>query len=626
MPFGPGDTISPTVKPTTNRPLRAAPGVQRGRGNDVCPARSPCGRRLARLVAGAVLAVAGAAASDARAQVGLGGAAASSATGSTASAGAANGNAFAASDAASTRALSTATATTATAATGGGDPSALFGLVEPAGGRPTVSLDELLAGLEGAPDTRVARERVAQGEAQRRRAWALLLPTLSLSGAYTHTCTGGADGVDCADRVANVADPKTLQQQALLFTSLADIFGAAADVATDPDDAARLRAQQAELTDAATDLQGRAGDIKPVVVQPASQAAGQLTLAVPLFNPRAYPALWNADDGVTIAALGVRQARQALALAVVRGYTAAFTAQRIVQASEKQVALADEQRAAVAARVAAATQPPLALKRAELELLRARQTLAQARAAADNAVAALGLALGRTEMFTLAPPPSLAAAAPAAPSTPPSPGLVAVGGGAGDEVAPLVEQALAQRLEVQVQRAAVAVAERGSVDAWMQFLPTIGLSATARATSFTSGFVRDPVTGVVSVTASVPLYDGGLRYAALDDAAARSGEERIRLRQLEERVAAQVRGNHRDVGVRAEAARLAAETLAVATEAHAQARAMFDAGVGTALDVSDTAVALFAAETEALRADGDLAVARLSLRWALGEPLVPAAP
>jgi outer membrane protein TolC len=485
------------------------------------------------------------------------------------------------------------------------EPAALWGLVEPAGGRPVVGLEELLASVEGAPDARIAREKVVQGEAGRRRAWALLLPTLSLSGVYTHTCTGGFEGIDCADRTANVGDAKTLQQQSLLFRSLADIFGAAADAATDPDDAARLRAQQAELSGAADDISNRAA-APPIVVQPASQLAGQLTLTVPLLNPRAYAAVANAADGVAVAALGVRQARQTLALAVVRGYFAAFTAQRIVEAGEKQVALADEQRAAVAARVAAATLPPLSLKRAELELVRARQTLAQARSAADNAVAALGAALGRTEMFTLAlPPPSSALSV--------------------DE-ATLVARALEARPELRVQRLAMGIAERGTMDAWLQFLPTLGVTGTARATSFTTGFVRDPVTGVLSVTASLPLYDGGQRYAALDDAASRTSEERVRLSQLTERVAAQVRGNLREVSVRTEAVRLAAQALAVATEARSQAQALFAAGVGTALDVSDTSVALFAAETEAIRADAELAVARHSLRWALGEPLEAPSP
>jgi outer membrane protein TolC len=129
------------------------------------------------------------------------------------------------------------------------------------------------------------------------------------------------------------------------------------------------------------------------------------------------------------------------------------------------------------------------------------------------------------------------------------------------------------------------------------------------------------VTGVLNLSATLPLYDGGARYAALDDGNSRVTEEKIRLRQLEERVAAQVRGSARDVGVREEAARLALEALTVAREAQAQAQALFDAGVGTALDLTETNVAVFGAETDALRTELELAMAHLGLRWAVGEPL-----
>ena len=97
----------------------------------------------------------------------------------------------------------------------------------------------------------------------------------------------------------------------------------------------------------------------------------------------------------------------------------------------------------------------------------------------------------------------------------------------------------------------------------------------------------------------------------------------MRLRQVEDRVAAQVRGNVREVTVRQDNLALSQQSLEVAREAQLQAQALFDAGVGTALDVSETNFAVFIAETEALRAELDSAQARLGLRWALGEPLAP---
>jgi outer membrane protein TolC len=496
----------------------------------------------------------------------------------------------------------TSTSTRPVATAGNVDPGGLLGLKPVAGQAPVLSLDEVVqAALNGAPDARIATERVVQSEAGLRRAWSLLLPSLSVGANYTHTCTGGENGVDCGDRTANFADPESLEQQALLFETLADVMGVAADAAGNPEDEANFRARQAELTAAADNIKNT--DVTPVVVQPASQLSGQMTLSMPLLNPRAYPALLNAYDGVDAAALARDQARQALVLGAVRAYYAAVTAERVMLASQRQVELATAQRDAVAARVQAATQPVLAEKRATLELLRAKQTLAQAKAAVDNAIGALGTLIGRSETFLLAPPPPMP---PALSST---------------DTETLVEQALQNRLEVRTQRTMVTIAERSVLDAWAQFLPTIGVSATARATSFTSGFVRDPVTGVLTVSATLPLYDGGARYAALDDGNSRVSEEKIRLRQLEERVAAQVRGSARDVAVREEAARLAKEALVVAREAQTQAQALFDAGVGTALDLTETNVAVFGAETDALRTELELAMAHLGLRWAVGEPL-----
>ncbi|MDP2343453.1 MAG: TolC family protein [Deltaproteobacteria bacterium] len=482
-----------------------------------------------------------------------------------------------------------------------GDAQGLLGLKEPAGGRKTLSLDDALKQAMGtAPDSRIALERVVQQQAQLRRAWASLLPTLTTGVAYTHNCTGGEDGIDCADRSQNLVNQEQIDQQSLLFQSLADIAGIAADAAGNPDDEASFRAQQADLQKAADDIKNT--DTQTVVVQPASQFSGQVTLNLPLFNPRAYPGLMSAYDSVDVSRIAEQQARQGLALSVVRAYYAAFTAQRLVTATEHQVEATTRQRDAVKVRVEASTVPLLSLKRAELELLRARQSLGQARAASDNAVAVLGTALGVDEMFTLVEPSIPEGIDPADATT-------------------LVDRAFEQRLELKTQRIVVAIAERGTVDAWMQFLPQVGLSATARATSFTQGFVRDPVTGTLTLSATLPLYDGGLRYASMHESSSKTSEERVRLQQLQDRVAAQVRGNLRDVAVREEALVLSRQSLEVAKDAQAQAQALFDAGVGTALDLSDTGFAVFVAETDTLRAELDVASARLGLRWAIGNVL-----
>lgn len=501
------------------------------------------------------------------------------------------------------QAFGTATTTTsggAGAVRAAGDAAGLLELAEPAQ-RPTLGLGEVLdAATRDAADARSAVERVIQQEAALRRAWAAVLPTLTAGASYSLTCLGGGDeGVTCADRTASFIDPDAAERQAQLFEGLASAIEIGAQVEPDPAEQQQLLDQAAELRASASQLRDDASDAKPVVVQAANVLTGSVTLAVPIFNGRAFPLLQNAIATVDVSKRAGEQVRAALRYSATRAYYAAITTKKLVALAERRVESAAHHQRATAARVDAATQPALALRRAELDHLRARQELAQARAGYDGAVAALGLVLGRREAFDVVDPGE----------APPLPG--------GDANA-LIERALAARPDVASQRLAVEIAGRGELDAWMMFLPSVNLVANARGTSFTSGFVGDPIIGTVSLSAQVPLYDGGVRYAALKDSASRVREAKIALRALEDRVHAQVRGNLRDVRERDAALQLAREAAQVATLAHQQAQATFDAGLGTALDVSDTALAEFLAHSELARAELELAMAREGLRYVVG--------
>jgi outer membrane protein TolC len=489
-----------------------------------------------------------------------------------------------------------------------GPPQAteLLGLEAPSGPAPVLTLDDALQRIDVEnPDVRIAAARVAQQGAALRRAWAGVLPQLSLGGNYTYTCTGGGkDLVSCGDRTTPLGDQEQLQQQATLFTGLADVLRVAADGNPDAGQAAELRRQAADLESAAAQLQGQ--DTEEIVVQPASVFSAQLTFTLPLFNGRAFPQLANAYAAKDVAEHARRQVREALRYAATRSYYAAAGAKRLVAIGERQLGSAVHHREATRARVEAQTQPALALRRAELEELRARQDLQNAQAAFDAAIATLGLLVGSDAAFDVVEPP---------PAAPPA-----------DAPAALIERALAARPEVIVQRLALTIAERQVTDAWMQFLPSVGLVATARGTSFTSGFVRDPVTGTLSLSATLPLYDGGIRYAALRESSERVREEQIRLRQLEDRVAAQVRGNLRDLPLREATRRLAEEAVRIAGLAVEQAQATFDAGLGTALDVSDTQLRLAQAEADLVRAELDVSLAAVGLTYVSGGRAVQASP
>lgn len=473
------------------------------------------------------------------------------------------------------------------------------------GTREALTLHDVLriADVEAA-DVRVAAERVIQSEATLRRAWSGVLPQVNLNGSWQLACTaGGVDVLSCADRTTNLVDPGQLDQQGKLLEGLAQVFNTAADATNDPEQAADLRAQAAELQAGADDAREQAKNVVPVVVQPANVFSSTLTIAVPLFNGRAFPLLLNAYQAVDVAGHARDQVKNALLYSTTRAYHGAVAAKKLVGIAEHQLESASKHKAATAARVEAQTQPPLSLRRAELEELRAKQQLANAHNSYEVSIATLGLVLGREKAFDVVEPEATA--------------VVSVP----TNLDGLLEHALTARPDVQAQRKALEIARRGELDAWMMFAPSVNLVAAARATSFTQGFVRDPVTGTLSITATLPLYDGGLRYAALKDSASRVREETIRARQLEERVRAQVRGNARDLRVKQDALALSKESAAVAGTAHEQAQAMFDAGVGTSLDVSDTALALFVAENDLARAELDVQLARIGFTYVTGTPV-----
>lgn len=496
-----------------------------------------------------------------------------------------------------------ATAQTAPRTGTSSEAGGLVGLKEPAV-RPTLTLDEVLAAAtRDAADIRIAAERVVQQEANARRAWATVLPTVTLGGAYTLTCTGGGDDVvSCADRTTQLANPEQIEQQATVLESIANVLTIAAGSVTDPEDQQQLLDDAGKLNAQAADARAQGKDLEPVVVQPSSVFSGQLSVAMPIFNGRAFPLLWNAHDAVKVADRAREQLKSALLYSATRAYHGAVAAQRLVAIADKQLDAAVRHKEATRARVDAQTQPALSLRRAELEALRARQQLQSARSSYDIAVASLGLLIGREEAFDVADPGE-------------------VKGVPSGDLETLAQAALDNRPDVAAQRLALDIARRSEMDAWMMFLPSLNLVGSARATSFTQGFVRDPITGTLSLTASVPLYDGGVRYGALKESGSRIREESIRTRQLEDRVRAQVRGNARDVEVKAAALEIAREAVAVARTAWEQAEAMFETGVGTSLDVTDTALALFLAENELTRAELDLKLARVGLAYVVGAPL-----
>jgi outer membrane protein len=487
---------------------------------------------------------------------------------------------------------------------GAANPESLFGLERTDAPKVLTLEDAMRRAVTANYDLRIARERVIQQEAGVRRAWAALLPNASLSGAYTYNCTflrnpGEGDYADCGDVTLDSGAFGGGGDFGLLFTSLGDILAAVAEFEDDPVEQERLRQQAADLHEQGEQA-SQPVDSEPIVIQPAQLLTGRFTLSMPLFNGRSIPLLQNAYAAVDAVTLAGSQAQRALMLAVARAYYAAFTAKKLVAIAGKQRDSAVKHRDATKVQVEVRTATALSLRRAELDVIRAQQSVRAAESGFRFALGALGSILGINEEFDVVEPgkqPSLEQSI---------------------DVEATLEQAVRSRQDLKAQKLAVQIADRGKLDAWMMFLPSLALSLSGSATSNTGGFNNAPINGALAVTATIPLYDGGARYAALKESSSRVREELLKVRQLEEKIAGQVRGNLDDIELKKSAVELSREAAAVAKQAADQAQALIEVGAATPLDVSDANLAVFAAEVDLARAELDLEQARLGLGYVIG--------
>ena len=484
----------------------------------------------------------------------------------------------------------------------GAGADALFGL------RPSASMiqipldDALIRAATQSVDLRIAREKVVQQELQVRKAWALLLPSINANANYTLNCIGADDGpfFSCQDQTIEFGSEEQLDQQKLLFSSLGEILRQVSNLEQDPTKRDELTQRADDLFATADDFEAAKDDLQPIVVQPAHVLNGSLTVSMPLFNGRALPLLQNAYTAVNAVDLAGTQARSALLYATARAYYAAYTAKKMMGAATKQLESATRHRDAVKERVSLDAAPPLTLRRAELDVIRAEQGLRSADSGYRLALGALGNLIGVESAFEVVEPP---AQVPLEQER---------------DAEELMKLAYQSRLDLRAQKLALEVADRNRLEAWLQFLPSFNLLAQGRATSNANGFVATPYTGAVIVSASIPLYDGGARYANLKETASRIREELLRVRQLETRIEGQVRGNIENLELKERALQLSREAVAVAQATVEQAKALYEVGAATPLDVSDASLALYFTEMDLFQTELDVHQARLGLAYVVG--------
>jgi outer membrane protein TolC len=335
-----------------------------------------------------------------------------------------------------------------------------------------------------------------------------------------------------------------------------------------------------------------------LVIQPLGVWTVAGTVRVPLVIPNAWAdwsAAQRAADAVEATAESARLQLRAL---LAQAAWAAAAAEEIVAVSERAVTVADEHQRSAARGVTAGTEAPLAVLKAETEVVKRQSDLAQARANRERSHLALGVLLGKTEPLRVLLPP-------------------VAGGEVPQQLESLVAEALQGRPELVAQEAQIRTARAQRTAARLRWLPQISGSGTVFAAD-----VPYP-TGKkegwrLTLDALWPLYDGGLASGKRDQAeavlvTARAAAEAQRLSIVQE-----VQDTRRDVSVAGERLRLAEQQRDLATAAAASAKRTFEAGVASSLDVLDANDKSYQADVAMADARGRLGIARVALDRALG--------
>ncbi len=335
-------------------------------------------------------------------------------------------------------------------------------------------------------------------------------------------------------------------------------------------------------------------------ITPANQLDATFTIDVPLVDVAAWKrigaasALSDATDArVTATALEIERV-------VAARYYQVVAAESLVDAAGRTLKAAEESQRVVLLRREAGAATEIDLERAQAEIERARQALADAELLRAVSRQALG---------------SLSGLAP-------SPGAQPLEVDLTDE-APLASWLgtdLGTLPSVRAAELEAKAQDRAADAAKAALLPTIAATATERITN-ASGFSGNNASYTAGLVALWRLDYATISGVRAQNAAARGAV----LREESAKTAARDRIHDAWQAVRAQIAksRAARAQSKAATHAAALARDRYAQGAGTQLELIQAERDAFGAEVLRVQADADLALARGLLRLSAGRPLGP---
>jgi outer membrane protein, multidrug efflux system len=329
-----------------------------------------------------------------------------------------------------------------------------------------------------------------------------------------------------------------------------------------------------------------------VTVPTPNAVTGSLTLAQPLFAPRAWYAIGTAHRAEEVAQLGVEDTKRLIALAVANSLLSVVTAERIAELNRSGFRNALERHDLTRRKQGLGVATGLDVIRAQQDVETARSTIVSGDESLRQAREALGLALGLPQQVGVAPTISLD-------------GLLEAAQGVCKPAKSLDERADIARASRNVE-----VTARSITDVKYQFSPTVGLGSTLAATTNDTGATPNPTWNIQAIL-SVPIWEGGARYGFLRNARAATEQAEQQLIALRRNAEVQLAQARRGVKVAEDSRKVAADARALTAETDRLVRAGYIEGQGTSLELVIAASALRQAEIALAIQDFEVVRARL---------------
>jgi outer membrane protein TolC len=301
----------------------------------------------------------------------------------------------------------------------------------------------------------------------------------------------------------------------------------------------------------------------------------------------------------------LERAKQQVILEVKQAYYQLLLAQAGVEVAARTLASADENLRVARARVAAGTSPRFDEVQAEVNQANARQSLIRSRNVVALAQHGLDAIMGLPLDTVLQPRETMV--------------LVAVRG----EVGAFVRRALENRPELVEQQARLAAAQAAIEIARAGGRPALVLSGGPTYGNTSGGSAGGSATFGWSVTlsATVPLFDGGVTAERVREAEARLEQLRVVEAQLRQAIELEVRRAMLNFASAAEELAAADKIVEQAAEGLRIANVRFAAGVSTNLEVITAQASFSQAEANRIQALFNVNIARAQLERATGGPV-----